>query len=167
MYDLLQFVDEACKSKNWIDSERIGVTGGSYGGYMTNWIAAHTNRFKVAVTQRSISNFLISYASSDIQGTSLDYDSFTDFMSDKIRKSPVAYADKINIPFLILHSEKDMRCPIEGAHQLFVAIKDTNPDLPTRMVIFPKSNHSLLNTGFMHLRIIHYKEMINWFCKYL
>ncbi len=167
MYDLLQFVDEACRKMDWIDSNRIGVTGGSYGGYMTNWLAAHTNKFKAAVTQRSLTNFLISYASSDMAGSSKDFDSFTDFMVNQIRKSPVAYAEKINIPFLILHSENDMRCPVEGAHQLFVAIKDTHPELPVRMVLFPKSNHNLLNSGEMHLRIRHYQEMIHWFQKYL
>ncbi|MGI6039226.1 MAG: prolyl oligopeptidase family serine peptidase [Eubacteriales bacterium] len=167
MYDNLQFLDETIRRFDWIDAERLGVTGGSFGGYMTNWIAGHTRRFKAAVTQRSISNQMISYASSDMAGSSKGYACFEDFMVDQIKKSPVAYADKIDIPFLILHSLGDMRVPVEHAHQLFVAVKDTHPDLPVRMVLFPDSNHSLLTEGPIDLRIIHYNEMIDWFKKYL
>ncbi len=167
MYDLLQFVDEAVRRYNWIDSKRIGVTGGSYGGYMTNWIAGHTKRFKAAVTQRSIANYLIQDASSDMVGSSKSFESMTDYMVDAVKRSPIAYADKIDIPFLILHSIGDMRCPVEHAHQLFTAVKDTHPDLPVRMVLFPYSNHGLPMDGPMHLRVSHYNETINWFKKYL
>jgi len=165
--DLLQFVNECVRAFPWIDGDRIGVTGGSFGGYMTNWLVTHTRRFKAAVTQRSIANELIQYASSDMAGSSKDYNDFTDFMKAQLRKSAVAYADKIDIPFLILHSLCDMRCPVEHAHQLFTAVKDTHPDLPVRMVLFPDSNHGLTMEGPMHLRIAHYREMIEWFRKYL
>ena len=167
MYDLLQFTEHAVKTFDFIDGKRLGVTGGSYGGYMTNWISAHTDKYKAAVTQRSISNFQIQYASSDMAGSSKAFESFKDFMLDNIKRSPVAYAEKINIPFLILHSLGDMRCPVEHAHQLFTAVKDTHPDLPVRMVLLPKSNHNLVNNGIMNLRVAHYDEMINWFKKYL
>lgn len=167
MYDLLQFTEEAVRRFDWIDPQRLGVTGGSYGGYMTNWIAGHTKRFKAAVTQRSIASELIQYASSDMAGSSKDYRDFVDFMKDQIKNSPVAYADRIDIPFLILHSVHDMRCPVEQAHQLYVAVKDTHPDLPVRLVLFPDSNHGLTMEGPMHLRISHYHEMIEWFLKYL
>lgn len=167
MYDLLQFVDEAVRTYSWIDGDRLGVTGGSYGGYMTNWLVSHTKRFKAAVTQRSIGNELIQYASSDMAGSSGEYGDFTDFMKAEIRKSPVAYADRIDIPFLILHSTGDMRCPVEQAHQLYVAVKDTHPDLPVRLVLFPDSNHELTMTGAMELRVAHYGEMVGWFEKYL
>ena len=167
MYDLLQFVDEAVRTYSWIDGDRLGVTGGSYGGYMTNWLVSHTKRFKAAVTQRSIGNELIQYASSDMAGSSGEDGDFTDFMKAEIRKSPVAYADRIDIPFLILHSTGDMRCPVEQAHQLYVAVKDTHPDLPVRLVLFPDSNHELTMTGAMELRVAHYGEMVGWFEKYL
>ena len=167
MYDLLQFTSEAARSFSWIDSERLGVTGGSYGGYMTNWLASHSKRFKAAVTQRSVASNLIAYASGDMAGSSREYKDFTDFMKAELKTSPVAYADRIDIPFLILHSLGDMRCPVEHAHQLYTAVKDTHPDLPVRMVLFPDSNHSLTMEGPMHLRIAHYRETINWFVKYL
>lgn len=167
MYDILQFTDEAVRRFPWIDGERLGVTGGSFGGYMTNWIAAHTSRFKAAVTQRSIANKMIQYASSDMAGSSKAFESFQDFMIDQIKSSPVAYADKINIPFLILHGMQDMRCPVEHAHQLFTAIKDTHPDLPVRMVLYPGANHGLTMGGPMRLRLSHYRELIDWFRTYL
>ncbi|MGI6343507.1 MAG: S9 family peptidase [Bacillota bacterium] len=167
MYDLLQFVDEAVKRFPWIDGERLGVTGGSYGGFMTNWIVSHTKRFKAAVTQRSIANKMISYASSDMAGSSKGYACFEDFMLQQVKESPVAYAERIDIPFLILHGMQDMRCPVEHAHQLFTAVKDTHPDLPVRMVLFPGCNHDLPMGGPMRLRIAHYDHMIEWFKKHL
>lgn len=167
MVDLLQFTSAVVDTFPWIDGKRLGVTGGSYGGYMTNWLAAHSRRFKAAVSQRSVASNLISYASSDMAGSSKEYKDFSDFMKAELKKSPVAYADKIDIPFLILHSLGDMRCPVEQAHQLYTAIKDTHPDLPVRMVLFPDSNHSLTMEGPMRLRITHYQETIDWFKKHL
>ncbi|MTI95905.1 MAG: S9 family peptidase [Firmicutes bacterium] len=168
-YDLLQFTSEAVRRFDWIDGERLGVCGGSYGGYMTNWIAGHSKRFKVAATHRSPVNNLISYASSDMgaNGRAKQYASYEEFMLAELEKSPVTYSDKIDIPFLILHSTQDMRCPVEGAHQLYTAVKDQHPNLPVRMVLFPNSNHGLTMSGPMYLRIIHYNENIRWFKKYL
>lgn len=167
--DLLQFVDEAVRRCDWIDGARLGVCGGSYGGYMTAWIAGHSKRFKAAACHRGVANELISYGSSDMGGysSSKPYESYTDFMLDKLKASAVTYSDEIDIPFLILHGTRDMRCPVEHAHQLFTAIKDQHPDLPVRMVLFPKSNHSMTMNGPMRLRLIHYAENINWFKAYL
>ena len=167
MTDILQFVSEAVREFPWIDGDRLGVTGGSFGGYMTNWICGHTKRFKAAVSQRSIANELIQYASSDMAGSSKDYADFSDFMMDKLKESPVSYAEKIDIPFLILHGMNDMRCPVEHAHQLFSALKETHPDNPVRMILFPGMTHSFPMGGPMKLRIAHYDAMIEWFEKYL
>ena len=163
--DILQLVDEAAARFDWIDSERIGVTGGSYGGYMTNYIATHSNRFRAYITQRSTSNEMITYASSDMQGCSKKYDSFEQFMMDKIAESTVAYAEKIQRPFLILHGAEDYRCPVEEAHQLFVALKDVHPELPVRMVIYPHLNHD--QPGDPEQLLHYYNEMVSWLRKYL
>ncbi len=163
--DLLQFVDEALRRYPWIDPERLGVTGGSYGGYMTNYIATHAKRFKAYVTQRSVVNDLIGYASSDMQGQSSHYKSFEEFMVAKLKSSPVSYAEKIDKPFLILHGEDDYRCPVEGAHQLFVAVKDTHPDLPVKMVIFPHTAHEQPTNP--QLLKLYYQELAGWFRQYL
>ena len=167
MTDILQFTREAAETFDWIDKDRLGVTGGSYGGYMTNWICGHSRVFKAAVTQRSISNELIQYASSDMAGSSREYADFSDFMLEKLKTSPVSYAENIDIPFLILHGMNDMRCPVEHAHQLFTAVKETHPDSPVRMILFPGMTHSFPMEGPMDLRIAHYDAMIGWFRKYL
>jgi dipeptidyl aminopeptidase/acylaminoacyl peptidase len=166
--DLLQFVDAALREYTWIDPRRLGICGGSYGGYMTNWIAAHTKRFKAAVTQRSVVNHLISYASSDMgaNGEAKKAASFEEWMLKKLETSPITYSDNIDIPFLILHPEQDMRCPVEGAHQLYVAVKDQHPDLPVRLVVFPDSSHNSLGRGLC-LQLIHHKENAEWLSKHL
>lgn len=167
MTDILQFTSEAVRQFPWIDGERLGVTGGSFGGYMTNWICGHSKRFKAAVSQRSIANELIQYASSDMAGSSKDYVDFSDFMMEKLKASPVSYAEKIDIPFLLLHGMNDMRCPVEHAHQMFSALKETHPDNPVQMILFPGMTHSFPMSGPMELRIAHYDAMIGWFKKYL
>ena len=167
MTDILQFTDLAVRECPWIDGERLGVTGGSFGGYMVNWICGHTKRFKAAVTQRSIANELIQYASSDMAGSSKDYADFSDFMMEQLKKSPVSYAEKIDIPFLILHGMNDMRCPVEHAHQLFSAVRETHPDNPVKMILFPGMTHSFPMGGPIDLRIAHYDAMIGWFKQYL
>ena len=163
--DILQFVEEAIRRYPWIDPQRLGVTGGSYGGYMTNYIATHAKRFKCYITQRSVVNDLIGYASSDMQGQSMQYKNFEEFMVAKLKSSPVSYAERIDKPFLILHGEDDYRCPVEGAHQLFVAVKDTHPDLPVKMVIFPHTPHD--QPRHPRLLKMYYQEMLDWFNKYL
>lgn len=168
-YDLLQFVDEAVRRFDWIDGDRLGVCGGSYGGYMTIWMVAHSRRFKAAAAHRPPVNELISYGSGDMgaNGRSRQFASYTEFMLSLLEKSPVIHSDKINIPFLILHSTQDMRCPVEGAHQLYTALKDQHPDLPVRLVLFPDSNHMLAMSGPMYLRLLHYEENLRWFVKHL
>lgn len=163
--DLLQFVDEALRRCPWIDPDRLGVTGGSYGGYMTNWIAGHARRFRAYVSQRSVVSDLIGYASSDMQGDSTAYANYEEFMMDALRASPVAYAERIDRPFLILHGEDDLRCPVEGAHQLFTAIKDTHPDLPVRLVIFPQTPHDQPRIPALLRR--YCQEMLTWFDTWL
>ena len=148
-----------------IDEQRIGVTGGSYGGYMTNYMATHAKRFKAYVTQRSISNELIMYANSDMQGKSTDYKSYEDFMVAKLKESAVSYAERVDKPILILHGMDDYRTPIEGAHQFYVAIKDLHPDLPVKMVVYPHTGHEQPTDP--RLLKHYYHEMISWFEKYL
>jgi dipeptidyl aminopeptidase/acylaminoacyl peptidase len=167
MSDILLFTREAARTFDWIDPDRLGVTGGSFGGYMTNWILGHSKVFKAGVTQRSIANELIQYASSDMAGSSKDYADFSDFMMEKLKASPVSYAEHIDVPFLILHGMQDMRCPVEHAHQLFTAVKETHPENPVRMILFPGMTHSFPMSGPMDLRIAHYDAMIDWFRNYL
>lgn len=163
--DCLQIVQKAAETFDWIDGARIGVTGGSYGGWMVNYMATHCSRFKAYVSQRSIGSELISYACSDMQGDSLAYASYEEFMVHEIEQSPVAYAERVNAPILLLHGTEDMRTPVEGAHQFFVALKDTHKDLPIRMVLYPHTNHDI--PSYMPQKLHYHHEMIDWFKKYL
>ncbi|MGG4130162.1 S9 family peptidase [Paenibacillus illinoisensis] len=166
--DLMETVDYALSTYEFIDETRLGVTGGSYGGFMTNWIIGHTDRFKAAVTQRSISNWLSFYGVSDIGYF---------FTEDQIggnawedtellwKHSPLAYVGNVNTPLLILHGEQDLRCPIEQAEQLYIALKRRRQT--TRLVRFPGANHELSRGGHPHLRVRRLEHIAGWFNEHL
>ena len=161
--DLLAAIDHAA-SFDWVDPSRLGVTGGSYGGFMTNWIVGHTGRFKAAVTQRSISNWLSFHGVSDIGYFFVERELGTSPISDPdrlARLSPASYARDITTPLLILHSEQDMRCPMEQAEQLFVLLKQMGKE--TELVRFPASNHNLSRDGRPALRVERLRRIVEWF----
>ena len=156
--DVMNGLDAAVKKYPWIDSDRMGVTGGSYGGYMTNWIVSHTNRFKAAVTLRSLSNFI-----SDDGTRDGAYGHSSDFGGDIFQKyelywdrSPLKYAQNVKTPTLILHSDNDYRVPIEQGEQWFRALKHFG--VTTEIVFFPRENHNLTRTGEPR----HLVESLNW-----
>jgi dipeptidyl aminopeptidase/acylaminoacyl peptidase len=156
--DVMNGVDAALKRYPWIDAERLGVTGGSYGGFMTNWIVGHTNRFKAAVTLRSLSNFI-----SDDGTRDGAYGHAPDFGGDIFDKfdlywdrSPLKYAKNVKTPTLILHSDNDFRVPIEQGEQWFRALKHYG--VTTEIVMFPRENHNLTRTGEPR----HLVESLNW-----
>jgi dipeptidyl aminopeptidase/acylaminoacyl peptidase len=161
--DLMLAVDYVLNQFDFIDESRLGVTGGSYGGFMTNWIVGHTNRFKAAVTQRSISNWISFYGVSDIGYYFTEWQIDGDFRDiQKLWKhSPLAYVENIETPLLILHSEKDYRCPIEQAEQLFISLKRLEKD--TKFVRFPEENHELSRSGKPTLRKSRLDYIVEWF----
>ncbi|MEK3887433.1 S9 family peptidase [Bacillus sp. FSL K6-3431] len=165
--DLMAAVDYVLEEFVFIDRDRLGVTGGSYGGFMTNWIIGHTKRFKAAVTQRSISNWISFRGVSDIGYYFTDWQIHAD-LSD-IEKlwshSPLKYVGNIETPLLILHGEKDFRCPIEQAEQLFIALKHHKKE--TKFVRFPESNHELSRSGKPTLRINRLDYIRDWFLTYV
>lgn len=164
--DVMQFVQEAARRFDWIDEDRLGLTGGSYGGYMTNYAATRTRKFKAYITQRAVVNDLIGYASSDMQGDSREYPTFGEYMDHAVESSVICGMEKVSAPFLILHGADDLRCPVEGAHQLFVALKDSHPeDFPVKLVIYPHCAHNQ-PTHPGQLRH-YYKTMLDWFKTYL
>ncbi|WP_035186135.1 S9 family peptidase [Alteribacter aurantiacus] len=166
--DLMSAMDQAIEQFDFIDEDRLGVTGGSYGGFMTNWIVSHTDRFKAAATLRSISNWISFYGVSDIGYFFTEWEIGADLFSDPDKMwnhSPLKYVKDINTPLLILHGEKDFRCPVEQAEQLFIALKHQKKD--TRFVRFPNANHELSRSGPPKLRYARLKELENWFNQYL
>lgn len=158
--DIMAGVDQVLKSNDWIDVNRLGVTGGSYGGYMTNWIVGHTNRFKAAVTLRSVSNFISDDGTRDgAYGHKDDFKGFLfDYFDEYWTASPLKYASQVKTPTLILHSDNDYRVPLEQGEQWFRALKHYG--VTTEMVIFPRENHNLTRTGEPK----HLVESLNWQC---
>ncbi len=160
--DILSVLDHAIGSNEWIDTERLGVTGGSYGGFMTNWIVSHTDRFKAAVTQRSICNWISFFGVSDIGYYFSDWQhgAGMEDVETLWKHSPLKYAKDVNTPLLILHSENDHRCPIEQAEQLFVTLKSMGKE--TEFVRFPEADHNLSRTGKPNLRFARLEEITGW-----
>lgn len=165
--DLMAAVDYALETFDFIDETRLGVTGGSYGGFMTNWIVGHTNRFKAAVTQRSISNWISFYGVSDIGYYFNEWQHLLDKndFEGLWKISPLRYVDQIETPLLILHSEEDLRCPIEQGEQLYIALKHRRKT--TKLIRFPKSNHELSRSGIPNLRMRRLHYIKDWFIEYL
>jgi len=155
---------------DWVDASRIGVTGGSQGGYFTNWLVGHTNMFKAAVTQRSMSNVYSKYGTAD-NGVTHDKVSMggADLWSDEallMERSPIRYAQNVRTPLLILHSEEDYRCPIEQAEQWYAALKRLgNTDV--EFVRFLGENHELSRSGKPTNRIERLTRLTGWFRKYM
>lgn len=165
--DLMCAADLAA-SWDWVDTSRMGVLGGSYGGYMTNWIISHTDRFAAANTQRCLSNLTSFYGTSDI-GPYFGEDEFggkpwTD-ISVFVERSPIRFVNHINTPLLILHSDDDHRCPVEQAEQLYTALKVL--DKPVRFVRFPREGHELSRSGEPLHRIARLEYILDWFGHYL
>jgi dipeptidyl aminopeptidase/acylaminoacyl peptidase len=165
--DLMAWVD-LVQQEPYIDTERMGVTGGSYGGYMTNWIIGHTNRFKAAVTQRSVSNLISMYGSSDLNwsfqmefGDEPPWENLENYW----RQSPMKYINNAQTPTLVIHSEQDLRCAIEQDEQVFVALKKLGVE--TEMIRFPDEPHGLSRGGRTDRRIERLKHIRRWFDRYL
>lgn len=166
--DIMAFTDAVLAKYPAIDGERVGVTGGSYGGFMTNWIIGHTNRFKAAASQRSISNWVSMGYTSDI-GYFFEEDQvaatpWTDI--DKVWwHSPLKYADQVRTPTLFIHSEQDYRCWLPEGIQMFTALKYFGVD--ARLCMFRGENHELSRSGKPKHRVRRLKEISDWFDKYL
>ena len=166
--DIMAFVDTALERCAFIDRERLGVTGGSYGGFMTNWIIGHTGRFKCAASQRSISNWVSFGNTSDI-GHRFAKDQTGATPWENLEKvwgqSPLKYADRVKTPTLFIHSEEDYRCPLPEGMQMFYALKVHG--VPARMCIFKGENHELSRSGRPQNRVRRLREITEWMEKYL
>jgi dipeptidyl aminopeptidase/acylaminoacyl peptidase len=165
--DIMNGVDAVLAKNPWIDKDRLGVTGGSYGGFMTNWIVSHTDRFKAAVTLRSISNFVSDDGTRDAAyGHAADFggdlfDHFDAYWS----YSPLKYVKNVKTPTLVLHSDMDFRVPIEQGEQWFRALQHFG--VPSEIVFFPRENHNLTRTGEPKHLVESIKWQVYWFDRYL
>jgi dipeptidyl aminopeptidase/acylaminoacyl peptidase len=170
--DLMAFTDKVLEKYPQIDKTRLCVTGGSYGGFMTNWIVGHTDRFCAAATQRSITNWVGFGFTSDIgeefardqMGLGLK-DNVWNSMEKMWFHSPLKYLDQCVTPTLVIHSDEDYRCPISEGYQIYSALQQRGVE--TRMVIFHGENHELSRSGKPRHRIRRLKEITGWFEKHI
>ncbi|MBE5905591.1 MAG: S9 family peptidase [Lachnospiraceae bacterium] len=166
--NLMDFMDAVLKNYPQIDEKRVGETGGSYGGFMTNWIVGHTDRFACAATQRSISNWISFYGISDI-GPDFSMDQTGGDIEENIAKmwehSPLKYASKVKTPLLFIHSDEDYRCPMSQGIQFYTALAQRG--VPVRMCLFHGENHELSRSGKPTHRLRRLTEITDWMEKYL
>ena len=165
--NIMDFTDAVLAAYPQIDPARVCVTGGSYGGFMTNWTITHTHRFCCAATQRSISNWLSFYGVSDIGFYFATDQNAADFFKDHKKlwdHSPLKYASYIETPTLFIHSDQDYRCPLEQGLQLYTAMKDRG--IPARLCMFHGENHELSRSGKPRHRVRRLQEITDWFETY-
>ncbi len=164
-----KFID-IVKEKYGINNS-IGLTGGSYGGFMTNWIVGHTDMFKAAVSERSISNLLSMVGTSDIGFwfNTMQLNVNDPYSQESIKTlmefSPISYVKNVKTPTLLITGEEDYRCPIEQAEQFFVALKLNNVD--TELIRYVGDNHEHARAGMPKNMIDRLKRKLQWFDKYL
>ena len=162
--DLMAFCDEALKAYPAMDADNFFATGGSYGGFMINWIIGHTHRFRACASQRSISNWFSFYGVADIGvGFAMDQcaaDPWKD-PAGLWARSPMSYADRAKTPTLFIHSFEDYRCPVDQGYQMFTAL--TAHGVESRMVCFRGENHELSRSGKPKHRLKRLSEITGWF----
>ena len=168
--DLMAVVDAALGRFPFLDADRLGVMGGSYGGYMANWIIGHTDRFRAAVSQRSIANWIHKFCTTDIgyyfNADQLGTTPWAEGGSDKLWwHSPLRYADRAVTPTLFIHSEQDYRCWLPEGIQMFTALRYHG--IETRFVMFRGENHELSRSGKPKHRIRRLEEIVTWFDRHL
>lgn len=165
--DVLACVEEAADRFEWVDADRLGIQGGSYGGYLTSWIIGHDDRFTAAVSERAVNNLMTMESDSDIAGFFAAYVGHDHLQRPELfaRHSPITHVSDMTTPVLIVHSENDLRCPMSQAEELFVALKllGRHPEL----VRFPEETHELSRSGSPAHRVMRAELILEWFDRYL
>ncbi|MEL6148593.1 MAG: S9 family peptidase [Chloroflexota bacterium] len=164
--DVLAGVDAALEQAAWIDGERLAVTGGSYGGYLTTWIVGHDDRFKTAVAQRGPYDMHSFHGTTDIPVfvSSNMGDEPWENPDVYAQQSPMSYTHAINTPLLIIHSTQDVRVPVGQAIELFTMLKRQGKTV--QLVIFPEEGHELSRSGRPDRMIERLNRIIGWWDRY-
>lgn len=166
MDDILNGVNAALETYDFLDENRVAVTGLSYGGFMTNWIVTHTNRFQVAISEGSISNWVSMFGTSDISPGFIEREFAGKTSIEELWEvSPLKYIENIETPILIVHAEDDIRVPVEQSEQLFSYIKRQGKT--ARLVRIPESTHIMLQNGAPDKKLARLEAMLDWLQKYL
>ena len=168
--DVMAAITAAVAKYDFIDADRVGVAGGSYGGFLVNWIVGHTDRFKAAITMRSVVNRWSAMGTSDIGYNRIGQFGTENWweeqnMAPYLKQSPILHASNIVTPLLIEHQEGDLRCPIEQAEQLYAALKLQKKTV--KFVRYPGEFHGMSRTGKPWHRIHRLNMIADWFGQYL
>lgn len=166
--DIMEAIDYAIKEYSFIDEERLGVTGLSYGGYMTNWLVGHTDRFKAAVSRNSLTNMYSAWGTSDIGWMGHEISRAKTPWKDTqfyLEQSPIHYIENIKTPLLLTHCEQDHRCPMEQSEQLYTGLKRLGREV--EFVRFPGESHVMIGIGTPKHRTERLRHILRWFDRYL
>lgn len=165
--DLMAALDQLIERSGFVDEARMGVAGGSYGGYMTNWAVGHTDRFAAAVAMRSLSNLVSEYAQHDIVlWGELEMGPLPWSDPEELwRRSPIRYVDRIRTPLLLTHGEMDLRCAVSQAEELFGALRLLGREV--ELVRFPGESHELSRSGRPDRRLERLRRVTDWFSRHL
>jgi dipeptidyl aminopeptidase/acylaminoacyl peptidase len=162
--DLMALLDAALADPA-LDADRVGVLGGSHGGFMTTWLAAHEgHRFRAGISERAV-NAIDSFTGSSDIGWFFANDLYGADPERHRAQSPLTYADRIDIPMLIVHSEHDWRCPMEQAQRLYVTLRRRG--VPVEMLLFPGEGHELTRSGLPSHRVARFEAIIDWWSRWL
>jgi dipeptidyl aminopeptidase/acylaminoacyl peptidase len=168
MHDVMAGVD-ALIADRLVDPDRLGVTGGSYGGYLTSWNVGHTDRFKAADSCRSVYDMTSEMLSGDIGGPMFGRDEYgaNPWEDPELYRahSPITYAERIRTPLLIQHAEKDLRCPITQAEEMFTVLRSLRR--PVRLMRTPDESHELTRSGRPWRRVENIERIRDWFVHFL
>lgn len=164
----LQAVTRFMQQQDWIDQNRIGIMGGSYGGYMTNWAISHSDAYRAAITDRCVSNLISMIGSSDLPLIPDEYWSGNGWDDTEAlwEQSPLKHFRNVRTPTLVIHSEGDLRCNVEQGEQVFAALKLLK--VPTRFIRYPTTtSHGMSRMGPPDLRIHRLDQIVKWWQTYL
>ncbi len=164
MHDVLDFLDGALDAHPQLDRERLGIMGGSYGGYLTAWTTAHDHRFAAAVVERGFLDPVSFIGTSDIGW--FFSEAYTGTDPEAVRaQSPMAHVDRVTTPTLVVHSEQDWRCPPEQAQRYWAALKRNGVE--TALLLFPGEDHELTRAGQPRHRVERFEHILAWWAKHL
>jgi dipeptidyl aminopeptidase/acylaminoacyl peptidase len=164
--DVMAVTEEAIRRFPFCDGDHVGVMGGSYGGFLTSWVVSHTDRFATGISERSVNNWVSQWGSSDVGWDKGYIGKFVfEDVDAWLKISPSTYATEIHTPLLILHSENDLRCPIEQGEHLFTTLRLLKREV--EMVRFPDESHELSRSGSPAHRVMRFEVILEWLARSL
>jgi dipeptidyl aminopeptidase/acylaminoacyl peptidase len=164
MQDVLAFLDGALAKFEELDADALGIMGGSYGGYLTAWTISHDHRFKASVVERGFLDPVSFIGSSDI-GWFFGGEYTGRTPEQMAAQSPMARVEQVRTPTLVIHSEEDLRCPVELGQRYFTALKQLGVE--AAFLVFPGENHELSRSGTPHHRRQRFDQILQWWSRHL